>query len=66
MYDPDVSFPLLGAVPPRAPKIRNFAPLESHFTANIFTTVSRSITCQLGLNVSSMALTENVWQGLVT
>jgi len=44
-----VANPLLGTIPPKSPKIRNVG----HLPANISKTVSRSIACQLELNISS-------------
>jgi len=51
----DRSSPLLGAVPPGIPWIRNFDINFGHLTANISKTVSRSVTRQLKLNISSTA-----------
>jgi len=50
MYVPDVSCPLLGAVTPKVPNIQKCWLLKSEYLEN--GTVSCSVICQLGLNIS--------------
>ena len=51
--DPGIFFSFLAAVPQGIPKSGILGQNFGHLTANISKTVSRSVTCQLELNISS-------------
>jgi len=57
--------PFWGGAPGVYPKSKILGLNLSHLTANISKTVSRSVTCQLELNISSTRLSKNVSRGAV-